>query len=280
MTILGPQEKIETLTREEIVDYVRTHYYGSRMVIAACGPVEHEQIVALAEKSFSKVPSGPASGKQVVKTSPRVVGSDMRYREDSLDYLTVAYAFPVAGWNDPDNTVLTVIEFLLGSYVKGGTMHSSSKMIQSIIDDDLAVKVDPFTTLYSDTGLFGLRMVCEPIGPQDLMHVVTSTMTDLCYNLDDAKLREAKLHAKSAVLAALDTSTNNCENLGRQMLWHGRRIHPLEQLQRIDAVDAAAVKACANRYFFDTDPLLASIGNSHELPDYNWLRRRTYFLKY
>jgi processing peptidase subunit beta len=64
------------------------------------------------------------------------------------------------------------------------------------------------------------------------------------------------------------------------MLTYGRRIHPAEALDRVDAVDANAVKACANRYFYDRDPALAAIGPLTELPDYNWLRRRTYWLRY
>eukprot|EP00343_Euplotes_focardii_P008999 CAMPEP_0205824594 /NCGR_PEP_ID=MMETSP0206-20130828/21691_1 /ASSEMBLY_ACC=CAM_ASM_000279 /TAXON_ID=36767 /ORGANISM="Euplotes focardii, Strain TN1" /LENGTH=57 /DNA_ID=CAMNT_0053122847 /DNA_START=66 /DNA_END=239 /DNA_ORIENTATION=- len=53
-----------------------------------------------------------------------------------------------------------------------------------------------------------------------------------------------------------------------------------ETLARIDAVDAAAVKACANRYFYDRDHCLAAVGNCHELQDYNFHRRRSYFLSY
>ena len=34
------------------------------------------------------------------------------------------------------------------------------------------------------------------------------------------------------------------------------------------------------RYFYDRDPALAAIGPILELPDYNWLRRKTYWLRY
>ena len=60
----------------------------------------------------------------------------------------------------------------------------------------------------------------------------------------------------------------------------GRRLHPSEVLARIDALDTNAVKAAANRFFFDRDHALAAIGPVHELPDYNWFRSRSYFVRF
>lgn len=82
------------------------------------------------------------------------------------------------------------------------------------------------------------------------------------------------------ILAQLDGSTVICEDIGRQILSHGRRIHPAEALARIDAVDAAAVKNCATRYFYDRCHALAAVGPIFELPDYDWIRRKSYWLRY
>ena len=36
-TILGPTENINSITRENLSDYVKTHYHAPRMVLAAAG---------------------------------------------------------------------------------------------------------------------------------------------------------------------------------------------------------------------------------------------------
>ena len=64
------------------------------------------------------------------------------------------------------------------------------------------------------------------------------------------------------------------------MLTYGRHMHLTEALQRLDAVDSVAVKQAANRFLYDRDFALACVGPVWELPDYNWLRRRTYWLRY
>ena len=41
------------------------------------------------------------------------------------------------------------------------------------------------------------------------------------------------------------------EEVGRQLLVHGRRIHPTEAFARIDDVDTNAIKYAAHRYLID-----------------------------
>jgi len=64
------------------------------------------------------------------------------------------------------------------------------------------------------------------------------------------------------------------------MLTYGRRLTPSEIFARIDAVDAADIRACAAKFINDQDHALSAIGPIHELPDYNWIRRRSYWLRY
>jgi processing peptidase subunit beta len=102
-------------------------------------------------------------------------------------------------------------------------------------------------------------------------------MTGLCYDVDADLLAEAKNQVKFNMLTHLDGSTSTCEDIGRQLLTYGRRLHPLEVVARIDAVDQAAIKQTARRFFHDRDHALAAIGPIWELPDYNWIRSRSYF---
>jgi predicted Zn-dependent peptidase len=41
---------VRSLTRQDLADYIRLHYKGSRMVLAAAGGVKHETLVDLASK--------------------------------------------------------------------------------------------------------------------------------------------------------------------------------------------------------------------------------------
>jgi processing peptidase subunit beta len=279
-TILGPEENIRNITRAQIADYVSAHYTGPRMVVAGAGAVEHDDLVQLSDKLLGNVPT---KGSRPVELEPaHFTGSDILIRYDDMPVAHIAYAFPTAGWTDPDTYPLLVIASLLGNFDRNSTggRHSSSELIANITKEDLAHSLSTFNTQYSDTGLFGIYGTCDAYACNQLMFEITKAMTSLCYNVDNELLEGAKNILKMNLLSQHDGSTQICEEIGRQMLTYGRRMHPTEVLARIDAVDENAIKLCANRFFYDTDFALAAIGPIDELPDYNWLRRKTYWLRY
>ena len=76
-------------------DYINTHYTGDRMVIAASGAVDHEEIVKLASEHFNTVPAtGP---KKVFRAPAQFTGSDFEERWDHMDRAHFAFAYPTPG---------------------------------------------------------------------------------------------------------------------------------------------------------------------------------------
>lgn len=94
MTILGPNENVKSITRDDLVDYINQNYTPDRMVLAAAGGVDHDSLVKMAENHFGKLKPSEAERKVLVPKAT-FTGSDLRARFD--DHPTAHIALAVEG---------------------------------------------------------------------------------------------------------------------------------------------------------------------------------------
>lgn len=115
----------------------------------------------------------------------------------------------------------------------------------------------------------------------------------LCASVTEAEVERAKNVLKTNMLLQLDTSTQVCEDIGRQLLCYNRRIPPHELEARINVnilfytnqystvfkhlfifqdVSAKNIHDISMKYLFDRCPAVAAVGPVEQLVDYNRLR--------
>ena len=155
--------------------------------------------------------------------------------------------------------------------------HQASKLCQTVAENEAATSIMSFNTAYKDTGLFGVYAVAPQTKLNDLSWIILEAMVRLCHKVTEEEVARARNQLKATMIAQRDGTSAICEDIGRQLLTYGRRMTPAEVFARIDAVDASAVKEAANIYINDQDLAVAATGPVYELPDYNFLRRHTYW---
>ncbi|KAI3462891.1 hypothetical protein Pfo_019554 [Paulownia fortunei] len=282
-TILGPAENIRTIGKEHILNYISTHYTAPRTVVVASGAVKHEDFVEEVKKLFTKLSSDPTTASELVAKEPAIfTGSEVRMLDDDIPLAQFAVAFEGASWTDPDSIALMVMQSMLGSWNKsaGGGKHMGSELAQRVGINEIAESMMAFNTNYKDTGLFGVYAVAKPDCLDDLAYAIMYEITKLCYRVSEVDVIRARNQLKSSLLLHIDGTSPIAEDIGRQLLTYGRRIPYAELFARIDAVDTSTIKRVANRFIFDRDVAISAVGPIQGLPDYNWFRRRTYWLRY
>ncbi|KAK1258359.1 hypothetical protein QJS04_geneDACA009299 [Acorus gramineus] len=247
-TILGPPENIRSISRNNLYQYISTHYTSPRMVVSAAGAVEHDEIVSLVERLFKDFSMDPTSAAELVDRSPAIfTGSEVRLENNDMPIAHWAIAFKGAAWADPNSIPIMVIQSLLGSWCRsiGVGNCSGSQLARRVGTLGLAESIMAFNTNYCDTGLFGIYATAMPDCLGDLSCVIMEELRRLAWQVSDAEVIRARNQLKSALLLHIDGTSAVAENNGRQLLTYGRIVPFQEYFTRIDAVDAATIKEMA-----------------------------------
>lgn len=284
-TVAGPAANLAAMDKGALVEYIKTNFRGPRMVLAAAGAVNHEELVKAASDAFGVVPDGDTTSavSTLIKGEPaRFTGSYVHDRWPTAKVCHMAVAFKGAAANDADSVPLTVMKHMLGSMKAGSdvAVHMAPNLTQVVSSEKLASSYTGFNISYADTGLFGFTGSTTKEQCEDFAYYAMSEMTKMCYDVNDASVALAKNQLKAAILFEQDCTSSVAASIGGELLAYGRRMPRAELLARVDAVDAAAVRGVADKFIFDQDMAVASVGDVQFMPDMGWFRRRSYWKQY
>ena len=283
-TILGSEENIKSMTVDKLQDYVDRNYGGKRMTLVAAGNVDHNAVVQLAEKYFGGLQSG--SEYNVNMTPKAFVGGDVRINNPDFPLTHIALGVEGCSWTSPDAIPVMLLQQLLGAWdaTCGTANNSHSQLAQVVSRRGIDVKqYSSFNLNYRDTGLLGIKAAVNPDHGHidEWCYAALNEMTRLCFKVRDEDVERAKNVLKTQLLMQQDGSTNSvAEEIGRQMVFYGRRLSAAEAFARVDAVTTKSLREVAMKYIYDREVVMAAYGKTTEIPDYNHLRSWTYWLRY
>jgi len=158
-TILGPRENIQTIGRDDLVNYINTNYTADRMVLVGAGGVPHEELVKLAEQHLSGLKAAPPTQYQALlaaeqKKKPEFIGSEIRQRDDTIPTAHIAIAVEGVSWKDDDYFTALVTQAIVGNWDRamGNSPYLGSRLSTFVNANNLANSFMSFSTSYSDTG--------------------------------------------------------------------------------------------------------------------------------
>ncbi|CCJ29609.1 unnamed protein product [Pneumocystis jirovecii] len=287
--ILREQEEVDKQIEEVVFDHLHaTAYQGhplgsDRMVLVGAGGVSHEQLVELAEKYFSNLPTSPnpVNIGSSRGAAPKFVGSEVRIRDDTSPTANIAIAVEGVSWKHPDYWIMLVMQAIVGNWDRtlGSASHLSSKLSGVVSKYSLANSFMSFSTSYSDTGLWGIYLVSENLTSlDDLSKNFKINILELIFLIEWSRLslsvtkpevERAKAQLKASLLLGLDGTTAVAEDIGRQIVTCGRRMTPYEVDKHISKITEKDVQRVAQSKLWDADIAISAVGSIEGLLDYN-----------
>ncbi|HJQ60615.1 MAG TPA: pitrilysin family protein [Vineibacter sp.] len=261
--VLGTEQTVNAIARDDLFDWLRGGYVAERMVLSAAGAIEHERFVELAAKAFGRL---PRSSAEPTWTAPQFAGGDRRDVDD-LEQAHLVIGGEAFGYLDPDHHALAVFSTLFG----GGM---SSRLFQRIREDrGLVYSIYSFNAAYRDSGLFGIYAGTAGDSLPELVPMVCEEFGKVADDVDEPEIARARAQLKAGTLMALESSHSRCEQAARQLLIYGRIIPYTETVARIEAVDETAVRRVARR-LLASRPAVCALGPVEKLEAYDSIAGR------
>ncbi|PKQ07365.1 MAG: peptidase M16 [Alphaproteobacteria bacterium HGW-Alphaproteobacteria-12] len=248
-SILGTVDTVSGFGRDELQGYMGARYLAPGMVLAAAGGLEHEQLVKLARERFGDLPRRVTNG-----ADPAAFGGGERRTVRDLEQAHLALAFEGPTYADPDYYTAQVFSGVLG----GGM---SSRLFQEVREKrGLCYSVFAFSWSFADTGVFGIYAGTAPDHVAELVPVLSGELGRIGEDAREDEVARARAQIKAGLLMGLESSSSRAEQIARQYMIHGRVLPIAELVEKVDAVDAAAVRRYAARLLGGPGLALSAIG--------------------
>ena len=266
--ILGTVDTITALPRSAIKKFYRRAYTPDSMVISVAGNVDHASVVRDVKKIFAvrlDKEAEPAAARSVQRSGRgrKASGVPVLISSRPTEQAHLMLGAPGLRRGDDRRFAVAVLSTALG----GGM---SSRLFQEVREKrGLAYSVYAYAQSFADTGVFGLYAGCLPSKADTVLDVCLTELDSVARaGLSAEELQRAKGQVKGSMVLGQEDPASRMTRIARAEL-HDEPLESIDQLlERVDAVDAAAVHDVAKDLLTQSFTL-AAIGPFDETHTFN-----------
>lgn len=247
-TVIGNAQTLRSITREDLLSWIRDELVPSRLILSASGKVDPDQMLKCAERMLGDMDPWPG-----VPIGRAEFTGGIRNDEREFEQAHWCLGLPGLPAADPRLPALSIFVQALG----GGM---SSRLFQELREERaLAYSVSAWQQAYADTGIVALSCAADRNRAVESMHVARSVLSTAVADLTEAEVQRARAQIEAGLLMALETPQGRADQMARSIEVFGRILNLDELLGQIRSVDAAAARK-AGEALLDGRAAVASVG--------------------
>ncbi len=242
LPVIGTVESVSGFSRDDILDYIKTHYVPENFTVVVVGDVKFIKVLKKVEELFSKLPESgyvqPSLPQEPEQKSPRLFKI-----EEDVKQTNMAIAFPIASFNHPDTPVLDVIAAILGQGEASRLYHELRS------EKGLVYKISGAAFTPLDSGLLEIMATLDADKIVPALEAAMEQVFKLKYlPVSDRELERVKRNLESDFVFNLERVEGQAKVLGLFEFLAG---DPREDkyLDKIRAVTKEDILQVAARYF-------------------------------
>ncbi|HKA52458.1 MAG TPA: pitrilysin family protein, partial [Candidatus Binatia bacterium] len=252
-SILGSEESIRALQREQLIDYYRLLLNPERLVISVVGDVDTEQVTAHLREAFMHLPAA-AAAPTLPPPDPRPTTTRQRHKAIDKQQAHIVLGFQGVTLANPDRYPLKVLEAILSR--QGGRLFYELREQRA-----LAYSVTAFGVEGLAPGVVGVYVGTDPNKVEEATGAVRAELARVREELvSPEELEQARKYLTGSFEISLQSNSAQSEEMAFNELYglgyeNGRRY-----LAAINTVTAEDLRRVARAYFDDNVSTLVVVG--------------------
>jgi predicted Zn-dependent peptidase len=243
--VIGHMSDIETITRQEAIEFFKKYYSPSNLTVCMVGDVNPEEVKRLAKIYFERIPSGPKPEPVETIEPPQLGERRVEVEDPSQPFLIIGYHKPDI--NHPDDAIYDVLMDILG-------LGRTSRLYKSLVKEKkIATQVGAFPGFPGDKypNLFVVYAVpaightnkeCEEAIYEEIERLKKEKVSD-------EELEKAKTRARANLVRQLGSKFGLAYQLARYEVITGDWRNLFQGLEAIKKVTADDIMRVAKECF-------------------------------
>ncbi len=251
--ILGQETTIAKLRRDDLLDYVETHYRPQEMVLAVAGNFNQRRLEQTMARTFGR-PRLSVSAAPRRRWSPDICGGVVTKRK-SLEQVHLCVGLKGIPAGHKDRYAAYALNSVLGGSV-------SSRLFQEIREKrGLAYSIYSFLSGYSDGGTMTVYAGTRAREVERVLDLIRREVRNMAARgIERAELKRTKDQMKGSLMLSLESSHSRMNKLAKDELVAGAHTSLEEMLSDIDAVTGQRVAQVAQELFAPGTMAITALG--------------------
>lgn len=240
--ILGLEEDLQQLSREDVLDFIQKTYNTEQIVIAIAGDYTLAQVERWSTKIFGQILPNQTSLQQEQVPLITHTHSIIKKPINQAHYMLGVQTF---GYFDERKTSMLLLNNMLGG------MGMSSILNLGIREKyGIAYTIESNFTMYSDTGHFNIYLGTDEDKLSKAVRLVQKELDKLRHHpLSETQLQRAKQKFKGQIALAEENRMSMIISEAKNILDYNRVVTLDEVFNKIDETDTKAIHGLAEEFF-------------------------------
>jgi zinc protease len=254
--ILGVEETLTAMSRDDILKYFKGRYSPSNMVFVVVGDFSAKEVEAKVKKSFGQMKKAP-----VRKTAPKKINSPKGFtvQTDTLDFneAQIHLAWPTVKVGHRDMAALDVLSLILGqgeSSRLNQQLRINNPLVNWIYASSYTPKEDGFLAISAGFNLESLPKLLEGLA-DEIFHLLSDSVTE-------QEIKKAIINLESDEYYSMETVDGLARKLGTfQLLLNDIDYFP-KYMKQVEAITANDIRKVLKKYLTPDNLRVALLKNT------------------